>query len=243
MILKALEGLPKRGPEMRYAPGACTVDQVQEHGGYPIIYADPAWSYSDKTCTGGVGKEYVTMTPEQIRAMPVNRLAARDAVLFLWGTYPKMPEVLDLIPRWGFTFKSIAFQWIKTRGVYEDGSAKPFLGLGRWTRGNTEPCLLAVKGKPHRISAAVSQLIRTLEAAEPNPDELLVAPVSRHSAKPAETRDKIVKLMGPLARLELFARAQREDGTLYRVGEDAPGWDGWGNECLSDVILEVGTDR
>lgn len=214
---------------MTFDDNACTVDEIEAAGGYSIIYADPAWSYSDTTCSGGVGEQYDTMTPEQIASMPVARMAAKDAVLFLWGTYPKMPEVLELIPRWGFTYKSIAFQWIKTRGsnppsvTYPDGSGKPFLGLGRWTRGNTEPCLLAVRGKPHRISAGVSQLIWTLERGEASPDELIVAPVGRHSAKPPEARDRIVQLMGELPRLELFAR------------EKVAGWDVWGNEVKSDV--------
>ena len=64
----------------------------------------------------------------------------------MWATYPKMQEALDLIEAWGFKYKSIAFQWIKQN---RSGNGY-FFGLGRWTRGNTEPCLIAIKGKPHR---------------------------------------------------------------------------------------------
>ena len=70
----------------------------------------------------------------------------------MWATYPKMQEALDLIEAWGFKYKSIAFQWIKQN---RSGNGY-FFGLGRWTRGNTEPCLIAIKGKPKRISAAKS---------------------------------------------------------------------------------------
>lgn len=207
---------------------AATVEQVQEAGGYPILYADPPWSYNDAGCNGGVGatsagvNHYETMKTVAIADLPVARIAARDAVMFIWGTYPKIADVLELIPRWGFTYKSIAFQWLKTRGKRDDGSDKPFFGLGRWTRGNTEPCFLAVRGKPKRISAGVSQLIETIE------EDLVVAPVSRHSEKPAEVRTRIVTLIGDLPRIELFARQR------------VPGWDAWGDDPAlggSDVVL------
>jgi len=150
--------------------------------------------------------------------LPIERLAAKDSVMFMWGTHPKVADMLELAGRWGFTYKSIAFCWIKTKGAHPDGSAKPFLGLGRWTRGNSEPCYLAVRGKPSRISASVSQLIFS--------EELIVAPVGRHSAKPPEARTKILQLMGDMPRIELFAR------------ERAPGWDAWGDGVDANVTLE-----
>ncbi len=171
---------------------------------YSIIYADPPWSYSDSGCSGAAAEQYETMKIEDLKNMPVNPagggIAADDCVLFMWATYPKMQEALDLIEAWGFTYKSIAFQWVKQN---RSGNGY-FFGLGRWTRGNTEPCLLAVKGKPKRISASVGQLI--------------FSPLRRHSQKPDEVRDRIVELMGDLPRIELFARST------------APGWDAWGNE-------------
>ena len=123
-----------------------------------------------------------------------------------------MKEALKVIEAWGFTYKSIAFQWVK-----QNRSGKGyFFGLGRWTRGNTEPCLLAVKGKPKRISASVGQLV--------------FSPLRRHSQKPDEVRDRIVELMGDLPRIELFAR------------ETAPGWDSWGNEVPHKNIGKEETD-
>lgn len=112
-----------------------------------------------------------------------------------------LKEALEVMEAWGFKYKSIAFQWIK---LNRSGNGK-FFGLGRWTRGNTEPCLLAVKGKPSRKSNSVSQLIEY--------------PLGKHSAKPPITRDKIKELMGEDAKcIELFAR------------NDIDGWDCWGNE-------------
>lgn len=145
---------------------------------YKVIYADPPWSYSDKNCNGAVGSHYKTMSIDDIKNLKVGEIADKDSVLFLWTTYPMLKEGLAVIDAWGFTYKSIAFQWIKLNRK----NGKPFFGLGRWTRGNTECCLLAVKGKPQRKANDVFQLIQT--------------PIARHSEKPQEARDKIVKLMG-----------------------------------------------
>lgn len=168
---------------------------------YSIIYADPPWSYSDSGCSGAAAAQYATMSINELKQLPVNPagggIAADDCVLFMWATYPKMQEALDLIEAWGFKYKSIAFQWIKQN---RSGNGY-FFGLGRWTRGNTEPCLIAIKGKPKRISAGVGQLV--------------FSPLRRHSQKPAEVRDKIVELMGDLPRIELFAREAAPEDTEH----------------------------
>ena len=167
---------------------------------YNIIYADPPWRYRDKGCNGNAAAHYPTMKNDDICKLPVDKIAADDCVLFIWTTYPMIGEALKVIKSWGFTYKSIAFQWVKQN---RSGNGY-FFGLGHWTRSNTEPCLIAVKGKPKRINAGISQLI--------------VSPVQKHSQKPYETREKIVALMGDLPRIELFAR------------EKTLGWDVWGNE-------------
>lgn len=145
---------------------------------YKVIYADPPWSYSDKNCNGAVGNKYPTMKLEAIKALRVSDISADDCVLFLWSTYPMLKEALAVGEAWGFKYKTIAFQWVKLNRK----NGKPFYGLGRWTRGNTECCLLFTKGKPKRVSNSVFQLIQT--------------PISRHSEKPHEAREKIIKLMG-----------------------------------------------
>ena len=154
------------------------VDIFQTDKKYKIIYADPPWSYQDKKCHGACEWHYSTMKMDDICSLPVERIADENCVLFLWTTYPMLREALEVIAAWGFTYKTIGFQWVK-----ENRTGKGFFfGLGRWTRGNTEPCLIAVKGKPKRISAGVSQLV--------------FAPLARHSAKPPIVRKKIVELMG-----------------------------------------------
>ena len=171
---------------------------------YNIIYADPPWSYKDKNCNGNAAQHYPLMKDADICALPVKDIAAEDCVLFMWATYPKLQEALDVIKAWGFTYKTIGFQWVKQN---RSGNGI-FFGLGRWTRGNTEPCLIATKGKPARVSKSVGQLV--------------FSPIRAHSQKPDEVRDRIVELMGDLPRVELFARSA-----------DA-GWDCWGNEAPED---------
>ena len=112
--------------------------EVSTLGGFPILYADPPWAYSDKKCNGAAEWHYRTMENGAIAQIPVWDLAAADAVLFMWGTYPLLAEMLELGKAWGFTYKSIAFQWVKRYAK----SGDPFFGLGRWTRGNTEGCFL-----------------------------------------------------------------------------------------------------
>jgi N6-adenosine-specific RNA methylase IME4 len=176
---------------------------------YQIIYADPPWSYQDKKCSGAALNHYETMKLKDICDLPIKDIADKNCILFMWATYPLLKEALKVIEAWGFQYKSIAFQWVKLN----QKNGKPFFGLGRWTRGNTEPCLIAVKGKPKRIDNSVSQLI--------------FSPIRKHSEKPPEARDKIVKLVGDLPRIELFARQKNH------------GWDCWGNEVPEYEQIQI----
>ena len=141
---------------------------------------------------------------DELCALPVAELAAPDSALFLWATFPQLPEALRLIKAWGFQYKSVAFVWLKKNRKADSW----FYGLGFWTRGNAEVCLLGVspgfKAREQVHSHRVHQVIE--------------APFEGHSKKPDETRRRIVELLGDVPRLELFAR------------DRAPGWDAWGNE-------------
>jgi len=77
-------------------------------GRYAVIYADPPWRYSQKGLQGAAEKHDPTMSVEELCALPVAELAAPDSVLFLWATFPQLPEALRLIRAWGFTYKSVA---------------------------------------------------------------------------------------------------------------------------------------
>jgi len=169
---------------------------------YDIIYADPPWQYHDTL--GGNAKmgamPYDTMTDQEINDLHISEIATKNCVLFMWATMPKLQQALNAIKSWGFKYKTCAFCWVKQNPK----SKSIFAGLGRWVQGNAEICLLATRGKPHRVSKSVKQIV--------------LAPRGRHSEKPAEVRERIVQLMGGGNKIELFARQQTD------------GWDCWGNE-------------
>jgi N6-adenosine-specific RNA methylase IME4 len=167
---------------------------------YNIIYADPPWSYERQVGKGIASEIYPTMTIAEMVDIPVKDIAADNAVLFLWVTFPKLTECFPVIQGWGFNYRTCAFNWIKQNPK----SDSFFVGLGSWTRSCSEICLLATKGHPRRVSKSVRQLC--------------IAHRMQHSKKPDEIRDRIVELCGDLPRIELFAR------------EKSDGWDCLGNE-------------
>jgi len=158
---------------------------------YNIIYADPAWEYDDKALAGdrGAGCKYSVMSIEELKALPVQSIADNDCILFMWVTFPKLQEGLDLIQAWGFIYKTVAFTWIKKSGI-----GTYYVGMGSYTRANAEIVLLATKGKLKRIDGSVKQIIESTP--------------KQHSQKPNIVRDKIIQLYGDLPRIELFARTK-----------------------------------
>jgi len=174
---------------------------------YNIIYADPPWQYKQRGFSGSAEKHYPTLNMQQLCSLPVQSIAASDCILFLWATFPMLQEALQLISAWGFTYKTVAFVWVKQNKV----SPTWYWGMGFWTRSNTEVCLLAIKGHPQRKARNIHQLV--------------ITPVEQHSKKPDIVYNKIEELMGDLPRIELFAR-QKKDG-----------WDTWGNEIDNDIEL------
>ena len=124
-------------------------------GGYSIIYADPPWQYQRSKVQGAAENHYPTMSIDELCALPVAEIAAPDSALFMWATFPQLPEALRLIKAWGFNYKSVAFVWLKKNKKADSW----FYGLGFWTRGNAEICLLATRGHPKRQAADVHQFI------------------------------------------------------------------------------------
>ena len=169
---------------------------------YSVIYADPPWSfktYSDKGKDRSPENHYSTMNFKDICNLPVNNIANDNSVLLMWVIDPLLDKAFKVIDAWGFKYKTVGFTWAKTNRK----KLGFFTGLGYWTRGNPEMCLLATKGKPKRISKSVPQLV--------------VEQRREHSRKPDIIYNHIENLLdGPY--IELFARTKRK------------GWDSWGNQ-------------
>lgn len=178
---------------------------------YRCLYADPPWAFqtwSDEGKDRAPEQHYSTMSIEDICALPVADIAEDDAALFLWAYQPMLPDAFDVIRRWGFTYKTVAYYWVKIKGrqdrlFYAGEDVRN--GLGYHTRAGAEQCLLATRGKGYeRISKGEGQVI--------------FSPLREHSRKPDEVAESIVRLVGDVSRIELFARTKRA------------GWDVFGNE-------------
>lgn len=182
---------------------------MSKQAAFDVILADPPWTFRTWTSDSArhVSKKYNLMSTEDIAALPVRDIAAENCALFLWATWPNIEEAFPVIRAWGFTYRTIAWVWVKAK---KSGTGFHF-GMGYYTRANTEPCLLAVKGRMPVASHSVSAV--------------LYAPVRRHSQKPDEQYRKIGDLYPNSRRVELFARYERE------------GWDRWGNEVDDTVSL------
>lgn len=180
---------------------------------YNIVYADPPWSYNDKMVMEGVhgpirgsAAFYDTMTLSDIKGLPIQDICEKDCILFIWVTMPLLQEGLDVIKAWGFKYKTCGFTWVK-----KSKNNKIHCGMGHYTRGNAELCLIGLKGKVSILSHSVYQIVESQ--------------IGRHSEKPAIIRDKIIELVGDLPRIELFAR------------QSTIGWDVFGNEVKDSINL------
>ena len=151
---------------------------------YKIIYADPPWSYRNKK-TGGSMKsgsmaKYHTMSLDEIKSLPIQKIANKDSVLFLWATTPLLPEAFEVMKAWGYQYKT-AIYWRKLMS----------LGMGFWFRGQVEVLLMGIKGK-----------VKAFRIQKPNFIQTKVGP---HSQKPIDFRC-LIDLAGLSPKIELFAR-------------------------------------
>ena len=171
--------------------------QLRPAGGFDLIMADPPWSFRTRS-KKGEGKSaqahYGCMSIDDIAAMPVPVLAARDAVLWLWATNPLLRQAFDVLEAWGFTFKT-AGHWAK---LTKNGCQA--FGTGYLLRCAGEPFLIGTRGKP-KTSRSVRSVV--------------MGPLREHSRKPDEAFAAAEKLMPSAARLELFSRQPRPGWSVW----------------------------
>lgn len=160
---------------------------------FNVIVIDPPWRYGKRAedVTHRGRNQYPDMDVADIGRLPVVDRAETDCVLWLWTTNAFMHDAYHCVDAWGFTPKTI-LTWAKDR-----------MGVGDWLRGQTEHCIMAVRGKP----------LVTLS----NQTTLLHGPMREHSRKPDEFFELVESLCHG-TKLEMFAREPR------------PGWQVWGAE-------------
>lgn len=190
-----------------------TVDSLlglKRHGPFQTIMADPPWRFQNRT--GKMAPEhrrlnrYSTMTLEDIKNLPVEALAAENAHLYLWVPNALLAEGLDVMRRWGFTYKT-NIVWYKIR---KDGGPDG-RGVGFYFRNVTELILFGVRGSMRTLQPGRTQ-VNIIESRK-----------REHSRKPDEQYE-LIESCSPGPYLELFARYAR------------PGWVSWGNEVDTSAV-------
>lgn len=173
---------------------------------FGTIYADPPWRFTNRT--GKMAPEhkrlhrYPTMTLNEIAELPVARIAKPQSHLYLWVPNALLAEGLEVMKRWGFTYKTNII-WYKIR---KDGGPDR-RGVGFYFRNVTEVCLFGTRGTN----------IRTRQAGRTMPN-IITSQKTFHSRKPSEMYKVIEECSyGPY--IELFSRSKRE------------GWTMWGNHA------------
>ena len=185
---------------------------------YKIIYADPPWHYGSKSAVNNTsGSEikplsdhYNTMSLAELKLLPIAEITDKDAACFMWVTDSHLDEAIEIFKAWGFKYKTIAFNWVKTtnKGNYCKNVAP-------WTMKSSEICLLGTKGAMTKYKQVN------------NIESLVIAERTKHSRKPEEVRKRIELLFGDIPRLEMFARQASE------------GWDVFGNEAPNSIDISA----
>ena len=170
---------------------------------YDIIYADPPWHYNgklqfDKTSTSkenldlnrkifisSASFKYPTVKTDDLKKIPIHKIAKDDCLLFMWATNPHLAQAISLGEAWGFEYKTVAFIWDKMNH-----------NPGQYTLSNCELCLVFKRGRIPKDRGArnIQQLVRS--------------PRRTHSMKPDEIRNKIVEMFPLQEKIELFARSR-----------------------------------
>ena len=172
---------------------------------FSTILADPPWQFQNRT--GKVAPEhrrlnrYSTLTLKQIQDIPITSASSDTAHLYLWVPNALLPEGLEVMRAWGFSYKT-NFIWHKIR---KDGGPDG-RGVGFYFRNVTELVLFGVRGKNARTLAPGRSQVNILKTQK-----------REHSRKPDEFYE-IIEACSPGPFLELFARGSRK------------GWATWGDQ-------------
>ena len=162
-------------------------------GKYSVILVDPPWKYGDARPNIAPDNHYPPMELEEICALPVAKLAAKNCILFMWVTSPMaLDEAKAVLDAWGFKYKS--------QRIWEKEGKQP---TGHWLLIRHELVYIAVRGDPPPPRVA---------ARRPS---TFGARVGRHSEKPGEVHDWIEEMYPKAKRLEMFCRSPREGWTAW----------------------------
>ena len=153
-------------------------------------------------------------------------------MLFLWTTGPFLREAQAVIEAWGFEYKTLGFNWIKTRA----GTGGLHMGTGYHTRANAELCLLATKGRGlPRVRRDVHSVVISQSVGVPkNPRRSITG--SRNCTVPSvgSNSSPVVRFqggtpwaMGSTDVTSVRCSSEREAASRRKVGRDRSSEEGW----------------
>lgn len=176
------------------------------------IYADPATRFVSGFGNRSIENHYVTMTTEQLCALPVAERALNHARLFVWSTVPQLANTFKIAAAWGFLDYSSHMIWDKTSPDHPDEG-----GTGHVFINQHELLLYFKRGSPAGPTRGTQPLSIYRERK------------TEHSRKPGYFRRMITEFTDGQDVLELFARVDPAHPL-------PPNFTAWGNQA--GTILE-----
>lgn len=217
---------------------------VKINEGFSLVTADNPWPYDnnkDHRAELG-GTPYLQMSIRDICALRplIDKVVAKDSVLLLWATMPKLPEALQVMASWGYVYVCCPWVWVKLNPTGElwqpaanhvvmnatDGGEAGgvlrtkdivlkggvYSGMGSYTAGNVELLLMGKRGRGCTRQAK-------------NIKQIVFAPRGAHSSKPEEVRNRIDQVWPGVPKLELFARPPVRVKSWLKLGNEISGND------------------
>ena len=213
-VVAAVNGGAKPREAQRIVRNNGMATKALPEGKHRVLLVDAPWRYSDDRAglaTTAAEDHYPTMSVAELCALDIGALAADDSVLLCWATFPLLPDALETVKAWGFTYKT-AFVWHKDRGSF-----------GHYHRADAELLLVCTRGSCTPDSGKRESQVQSFAR-------------TKHSAKPEEFRALIDRLWPHGPRIELFSRgpapgwsAWGNEVTGIRSGASEHGAGGYGN--------------
>lgn len=180
---------------------------------YSLICADPPWPYASREGAKKGGRykitdSYSVLSVRDIASLDVPAITADNAICAMWVTDAFLEYGLLVMKAWGFTYKTVAFWWHK-----KHKSGKTATNMGEYTLKCGELVILGTKGKPKQLikNRCQRQLVEALRR--------------KHSQKPVEVLNRLMKMAPEGNRLEMFSRAERKS------------WDVFGNQVEGSIKI------
>jgi N6-adenosine-specific RNA methylase IME4/ParB-like chromosome segregation protein Spo0J len=168
---------------------------IRSKAKFSVVYADPPWNYGQKmsTAIGAPHGQYALMPLDDIKAMDVRSLAAKDSICWMWVPNCLIKAGIEVLEAWGFEFVTTVV-WLKNSGAPTQGAVLP----------RHETILIGKRG----AGLGKDEETTILSTA-------YYQPVGQHSQKPEHFAEMIEALYPCTAKVELFCRQPRKGWAVF----------------------------